>query len=70
MPGDREMQMKVIRPALALLEEAKGPGEIRELDVEWPQPFDEARRDWHPPEPSPIIKMLRERGSVGRKGGS
>jgi D-proline reductase (dithiol) PrdB len=60
-PGDREMQMGVIRSALALLEEAREPGEVRELDYAWPQELDVARRDWHPPEPSPIIKMLIER---------
>jgi hypothetical protein len=59
-PGDREMQMAVIRAALALLEEARAPGEIRELDLEWPQPLDEAKRDWQPLEPSPIIKMMLE----------
>ncbi len=60
MPNDREMQMKVIRAALSLLEEAREPGTIRELDMEWPQPFDEAKKDWQPLEPSPIIKMMIE----------
>ena len=59
-PGDREMQMRVIREALSLLEEAKEPGAVRELEVEWPQPFDEAKRDWQPLEPSPIVKMMLE----------
>jgi D-proline reductase (dithiol) PrdB len=59
-PGDRDMQMAVIRAALAMLEESRTPGEIRELDIEWPQPFDEARRDWQPLEPSPIVKMMLE----------
>ncbi|HEU4759434.1 MAG TPA: hypothetical protein VFT91_05560 [Dehalococcoidia bacterium] len=59
-PGDRETQTGVIRSALAMLEEAQGPGEIRELAYEWPQPFDEAKRDWQPLEPSPIIKMMLE----------
>ena len=62
MPNDREMQMTVIRAALALLEEAKEPGAIRELDLEWPQPFDEAKKDWQPLEPSPIVaRMLEQR---------
>ncbi len=68
-PGDRETQMGVIRSALALLEEAKGPGEVRELDYVWPQELDEARRDWHPPEPSPIIKMLIEQRRAQRQEG-
>jgi D-proline reductase (dithiol) PrdB len=60
MPGDREMQMAVVRAALSLLGEAREPGAIRELDLEWPQPFDEARKDWQPLEPSPIIAMMIE----------
>lgn len=59
-PHDREMQMAVVRAALALLAEAKGPEETRELDIPWPQPDDEAKRDWQPLEPSPIIKMMLE----------
>ncbi|MFQ5471919.1 MAG: hypothetical protein ACE5FA_03390 [Dehalococcoidia bacterium] len=57
-PGDRAMQMQVIEAALTMLEEAEAPGEIRELDIEWPQEFDVARKDWHPPEASPIVKMM------------
>ena len=59
-PGNREMQMAVIREALSLLEDAQKPGVIRELDIEWPQPFDEAKRDWQPAEPSPIVAMMLE----------
>ena len=62
MPGDREMQMTVIRAALSLLEDASEPGTIRELDIQWPQPFDEAKKDWQPLEPSPIVaRMLEQR---------
>jgi hypothetical protein len=64
--GDRDTQMGIIRSALALLEEATGPGEIRELDYVWPQDLDEAKRDWQPPEPAPIIRMLRERAAARR----
>ncbi len=61
-PGDREMQMTVCRAAVQLLEEAAGPGEIRHLEgLTWPQEPDEARRDWQPPEPAPIIRLIRER---------
>jgi D-proline reductase (dithiol) PrdB len=60
MPGDRETQMRIIREALRLLDEAREPGEVRELEIEWPQPFDEAKRDWQPAEPSPIVKMMLE----------
>ncbi len=66
-PGDRDMQMQVIRAALSLLEEAHAPGSIRELDIEWPQPLDEAKRDWQPPEPSPIVKMMIEQRARQRE---
>ena len=59
-PGDRETQLGIIRSALAMLEEAKAPGDIRELAYEWPQELSEAKRDWQPLEPSPIIKMMLE----------
>jgi len=68
-PGDRDTQMGIIRAALRLLEEAREPGEIRELDYVWPQDLDEAKRDWQPPEPSPIIRMLREQAAARRQGG-
>ena len=66
-PDDRDMQMAVIRAALALLEQARVPGETRELDYEWPQPLDEAKRDWQPLEPSPIIKMMLEQARQRRE---
>jgi D-proline reductase (dithiol) PrdB len=57
-PEDRAMQMQVIEAALEMLEEAKEPGAMRELDIEWPQEFDVARKDWHPSEASPIVRMM------------
>ncbi len=69
-PGDRETQMEIIRAALSLLAEAVGPGEIRELDYEWPQDVAEAKRDWQPPEPSPIIKMMLEQAKARRQSAS
>jgi D-proline reductase (dithiol) PrdB len=57
-PEDRAMQMQVIEAALEMLEEAKEPGATRELDIEWPQEFDVARKDWHPSEASPIVRMM------------
>jgi hypothetical protein len=64
MPGDRQMQMSVVRAALSLLEDAQAPGAYAEVDVEWPQPSDEARKDWQPLEPSPIIKMMRDQAQA------
>ena len=66
-PGDSETQTRVIREALKLLEEAKAPGEIRELDLVWPQDLDEAKKDWQPLEPSPIIKMMIEQRKAQRQ---
>ena len=64
MPNDRDMQRAVVHAALSLLEEADAPGALRDLDLEWPQPSDEARKDWQPLEPSPIIKMMREQAQA------
>ena len=64
MPGDREMQMSIIRAALSLLEDARVPGAASEVEIEWPQPSDEARKDWQPLEPSPIIRMMREQAQA------
>lgn len=61
MPHDREMQMTVLRAALDLLVTAQKPGEIRHLDLAWPQPQEVAYRDWQPPEPSPIVAAMLER---------
>ena len=65
-PGDRDTQTAVIREALRLLEEA-APGEVRELGLAWPQDLDEAKKDWQPREPSPIIKMMLERRKAQRR---
>jgi hypothetical protein len=64
MPGDRVMQMSVVRAALSLLEDAHQAGAYAEVEIEWPQPSDEARKDWQPVEPSPIIKMMREQAQA------
>jgi hypothetical protein len=63
-PGDTQMQMAIVRSALDLLKTANEPGAMAEAEVEWPQPSDEARKDWQPSEPSPIIKMMRERAQT------
>ena len=66
-PGDRDTQTRIIREALRLLEEATGPSEIRELDYVWPQDLDEAKKDWQPLEPSPIIRMMIEQRRAQRQ---
>ena len=64
MPGNREMQMTIIAEALSVLEQVRHPGAMSEVEVEWPQPSDEARKDWQPLEASPIIKMMREQAQA------
>lgn len=54
MPKDDAGQRAVLRAALDLLENA-APGIIVAWDRPWPQPIEEARRTWHPPDPSPLI---------------
>jgi hypothetical protein len=49
---------------LSLLVEAHAPGAYDEVGIEWPQQSDEARKDWQPLEPSPIIKMMREQAQA------
>ena len=66
-PGDSDTQMGIIRAALRMLEETTGPGEIRELDYVWPRDLDEAKKDWQPPEPSPIIRMMIEQRRAQRE---
>jgi hypothetical protein len=68
MPGDAAMQMRIIRAALSLLESAREPGAEADVEVEWPQLPDEARRDWQPSEPSPIIKMMRDQAQARAEG--
>jgi len=66
-PEDRAMQMQVIEAALEMLEEAKEPEAMRELDIEWPQEFDVARKDWHPSEASPIVRMMLDQAKKAAK---
>jgi len=61
--GDRDEQLLVIRAALRLLEEAKAPPARRDLEREWPD-FDAWKKAWQPPEPAPIVRVLRERAAA------
>jgi D-proline reductase (dithiol) PrdB len=66
-PGDREQQMRVIRQALEVLENAKEPGTIVHSQERWPAPLDEACRASHPETPPPIgAEMGRYIGSFLR----
>ena len=57
--GDAETQGQVLRAALRVAETATQPGHVEHLPFVWHQ--DPADTKWHPPEPSPIIALLKER---------
>jgi D-proline reductase (dithiol) PrdB len=59
--GDRETQRAVLLAALEVFERAKAPGHVEHLPFVWHE--DPRETKWHPAEPSPIIAMLRKRGS-------
>lgn len=52
--GDVAGQRRVLQAALAFLEEARKPGEIRHLPFSWHEHPKETH--WHPPHMSPIVK--------------
>ena len=54
--GDRKGQHAVLQEALAVFEKAKSPGEVFNLPFSWPE--DPRKVKWHPPEPSPLIKLF------------
>jgi hypothetical protein len=60
-PGDREQQMRVIRQALDVLQNAGEAGMIVHSDERWPVDTKQAVKDWQPAEPSPIIAEMRPR---------
>jgi D-proline reductase (dithiol) PrdB len=57
-PGDRELQMRVIQQALAVLENAAEPGTTVHSNEVWPGSLEEARQICHPPEPPPIMDEM------------
>ena len=68
MAGDAALQTRVIRRALSMLEHAQPPGPVVEhFDEPWPGDFDEWKKAWHPKEPSPMIRFLREQAQQRAK---
>jgi hypothetical protein len=64
-PGDARLQLRVVRAAVELLETAAGPPPVvRDFDESWPGDFDVWKKAWHPKEPSPIIRWMREQGAL------
>lgn len=64
MPGDSALQKRVVRAALDLLASPGPPPVVADFDEPWPGDFDEWKRAWHPKEPSPIIRWLREQAAA------
>lgn len=64
-PHDREGQMAVMRTTLRALEEADRPGVVIHLPFEWPEAPEAVH--WHPKEPSPILKLLREKPELAQR---
>jgi hypothetical protein len=61
MAGDAALQTRVIRAALDVLVSARPPGPVVvDFEEPWPGDFDEWKKAWHPKQPSPVVKMLRE----------
>jgi hypothetical protein len=58
MPDAVAVQMQVIEEALSVLETAVEPGTVVESTAVFPTSDKEARKLWHPPEPSPIVAVL------------
>jgi hypothetical protein len=58
--GDAALQTRVVRAALALLDAAGPPPVVAHFDEPWPGDFDVWKKAWHPKEPSPIIRWMRE----------
>jgi hypothetical protein len=57
-PHNVDQQMRVIRRALKVFEDADTPGTIVHSTETWPEPLNEAKVNWQPKEPSPIIKVM------------
>jgi hypothetical protein len=53
--------MRVIRQALEVLESTSKPGTVEHSPESWTVPVKEATQSWQPPEPSPIIRIMRPR---------
>lgn len=60
-PNDRQRQRQVLLRALAMLTQAKRPGEIWFDEIPWDEPVEVAMRQWQPLVPSPIIRYLQPR---------
>jgi len=68
MAGDGALQTRVVRAALDVLAGAAGPPPvIVDFPEPWPGDFDEWKKAWHPPVPSPIVRWAREQAELRRQ---
>lgn len=68
LPDEPDLQMRVVRAALDVLQTAEAqPPVVVDFDEPWPGDFDHWKRAWHPPEPSPIIKWMQEQARARRE---
>jgi len=58
---NKNQQMRVIRQALQVLEQAPEPGTIVHSLEKWPVPPKQAMQDWQPAQPSPVVELLAPR---------
>ena len=54
--NDLEGQRNVLTQTLSVLENAQKPGQVFHLPFKWPE--DPKDTKWHPPEISPIVKLM------------
>jgi glycine reductase complex component B subunit gamma len=59
-PGDRAMQLNILRRMLDAVDEIQTPGEIIELPYTWPEE-ERQKKDWFPKEPTP---WMRDKDSI------
>jgi hypothetical protein len=57
-PHNVGQQVRVISQALEVLETADTPGTIVHSVESWPEALPEAKENWQPEEPSPIIDLM------------
>jgi len=57
-PRNKELQMAVIREALAMLATAVNPGTVTHSQLAWPDTTTDWQRAWQPTTPSPIIGVM------------
>ena len=65
LPGDRNLQRRILETALTVLSGATRFGTRVDVDVAWPQPLREAYRAWQPEEASPIVALMLEKMRQG-----